>query len=62
MVVGLKDESYERRRTILRLQILEDRRLRVDLILAFAIMTGRFDLPFEEFFTRPSSYNLHGYV
>ncbi len=61
MVVGLKDESYERRLTILRLQTLGDRRLRGDLILAFSIMTGRFNIPFEEFFTRPSKDNLRGH-
>ncbi len=61
MVVGLKDASYERRSAILRLQTLEDSRLRGDLILAFSIMTGGFDLPLEEFFTRPSLDNLHGH-
>ncbi len=54
MVVSLRDVTYERRLAIFRLQSLEDRRLRGDLKLAFSIMTSRFDLPLEEFFTRPS--------
>ncbi len=61
MVVVLKVESYERRITILRLQTFEDHRLRGDPILAFFVMTGRFDLPLEEFFTRPSLDNLRGH-
>ncbi len=61
MVVALRDETYERRLAILRLQSLEDRRLRGDLILAFSIMTGHFDLPLEEFFTRPSMDTLRGH-
>ncbi len=32
-----------------------------DLILAFPIITGRFDLPLEEFFTRPSLDSLRGH-
>ncbi len=61
MVVGFGEETYERRLAILRLQSLEDRSLRGDLILAFSIMTGRFDLPLEEFFTRPSLNTLRGH-
>ncbi len=61
MVVRLRAETYERRLVILRLQSLKDRRLRDDLILAFSIMTGRFDLPLEEFFTRPSEDTLLGH-
>ncbi len=61
MVVGLRDETYERRLAILRLQSLEDHRLRRDLILAFSTMTGRFDLPLEECFTRPSVDTLRGH-
>ncbi len=49
MAVGLKDESYER---------LEDRRLRGNRILAFSIMTGRFDLSLQDCFARPSMDNL----
>ncbi len=50
VVVGLREETYERRLAILNLQSLEDRKLRGDSILAFSFMTGRFDLPLEEFF------------
>ncbi len=60
-VVGLKDESYERLLTILRLETLEDNRLRGHLIFALSNMTGQFDLPLEEFFTCPSSDNLRGH-
>ncbi len=60
MVVGLRDEAYERRLVILRLQSFEDRRLRGDLILAYSIMIGRFDFPLEEFFTCPSVDTLRG--
>ncbi len=52
--------SHERRLAILRLNTLEDRKLRGDLILAFYIMTGRFDPPLAEFFPRPSVDNLRG--
>ncbi len=61
MVVGLKGETYERRLTILRLQTLEDHRLRGDLIHAFSFMTGRFDLPLKYFFTRLSLDHLCGH-
>ncbi len=60
-VVGLKGEPNGRRLTIIKLQALEDRRLRGDLVLAFSIMTGRVDLPLEEFFTRPSVDTLRGH-
>ncbi len=46
--------------TIARLKTLEDRRLSSDLILAFFITTGRFDLPLENVFTRPYLNNLRG--
>ncbi len=48
------------RLTILGLQTLEDHSLRGDIMLVCSIMTGRFDLPLEEFFTRPSLDNLRG--
>ncbi len=58
MVIGRKEESCERRVTILKLQVLEHRRLRVNLILVFCIMSGRFYRPL---FTRPSMENLRGH-
>ncbi len=58
MVVALKDEPYERRLTILRLQILVKHKLRGDHILASSILTGSFYLRLEEFFSRPSLDNL----
>ncbi len=61
VVEGLKDESCNRRLTILWLQTLEDRKLRGDLILVVSIMTGRLDLLLEECFTRPSLGNLRGH-
>ncbi len=50
-VEGMKDLSYAERLSELGLQALEHRRFRGDLIVAFSIYKGRYDLPFEEFFS-----------
>ncbi len=62
MAVGLEDKWTERRLTILRLQALEYPRLRGDLIVTSPDMTGRFDLPREDFFTRPSVVSVFSFT
>ncbi len=52
LMVGLKDESHERRLTICRLEMLEDRRRTI------FFKTGRFDFTLGEILTLPSMDNL----
>ncbi len=60
-VKGMKDLSYAERLSELGLQTLEHRRFRGDLIVAFSIYKGRYDLPFEEFFSFATLSNLRGH-
>ncbi len=53
--------TYEERPEKLILFSLARRRLRGDLILAYNLSNGSFDLPIEEFFTRPPCSSLRGH-
>ncbi len=57
----MKDLSYAERLSELGLQTLEHRRFRGNLIVAFSIYEGRYDFPFEEFFSFATLSNLRGH-
>ncbi len=61
MVKGCRGLSYDERLEKLSLFSLARRRLRGDLILAYNLSNGSFDLPVEEFFTRPPCSSLRGH-
>ncbi len=58
MFKGCRGLSYEERFENLSFFSPASRRLRGNLILAFNLSNGSFDLPIAEFFTRPSCSNL----
>ncbi len=59
---GCRDLSYEERREKLNLFSLARRRLRGDLILAYNLSNGSFNLRMEEFFTQPLCSSLRGHI
>ncbi len=61
MVKGCRGLSYEERFEKLSLFSISCRRPRGDLILAYNLSSGSFDLPIEEFFTRPPCSSLRGH-
>ncbi len=61
MVKGLHHLPYIQRLQHLNLRSLEKRRRRADLILAYGIFYGRYDLPHDIFFTQPSFSHLRGH-
>ncbi len=61
MVKGLHHLSYIQRLQRLNLCSLEKRRRRVDLILAYGIFHGGYDLLQDLFFTLPSCSHLRGH-
>ncbi len=61
MVKGLHHLPHIQRRQRLNLCSHEKRRRRADLILAYGIFHGRYDLPQDLFFTLPSCSHLRGH-
>ncbi len=61
MVKGCRGLSYEERLETPSLFSLARRRPRGDVILAYNLSNGSFDLPMEEFFTRPPCSSLRGH-
>ncbi len=61
MVKGLHHLPYIQRLQRLNLCSLEKRRRRADLILAYGIFHGRYDIPHDLFFTLPSGSHLRGH-
>ncbi len=61
MVKGLHHLPYIQRLQRLNLCSLEKRRRRADLILAYGIFHGRYDLPQDLFFTLPTCSHLRGH-
>ncbi len=58
MVKGIRDFSYEDRLRSLNLFSIERRLIRGDLILAYSMLQGRLDMPFEEILEAPCECNL----
>ncbi len=61
MVKGMRELPYNDRLRRLNIFSFERRRLRGDLILAYNIFHGRFELPQAEFFEAPSERDLRGH-
>ncbi len=61
MVKGMRELPYEDRLRRLHIFSLERRRIRGDLILAYNIFNGRFDMPQAEFFEALAGRDLRGH-
>jgi hypothetical protein len=60
-ISGMKDLTYPQRLTKLKLETLEVRRLKTDLITMFKILHHVIDIDFNEFFTLSNVTNLRGH-